>query len=147
MKQLMVLVAIMVIGMSVSAADSIVGRWVQDESEHGVKILSYYDFGSDGKMVQTLVITSASPKMDINVSGKASYSYQSGNIAFKCEPEDITVSKFYIEGADQNMINAAIEQQKAEMSSKVFKLREVKVKGDKMTAVYEGNKITLRRVK
>lgn len=147
MKQLMVLVAVMVLGLSASADDSIIGQWVQDVSEQGVTIISYYDFGSDGKFVQDMLITSSSPKMDISVSGKGPYSYQNGTITFKCEPEDVTVSKFYIEGADQNMINAAVEQQKAQMASQVFKLSDVKVEGDKMTAEYNGTKITLCRVK
>lgn len=147
MKQLMVLVAVMVLGLSASADDSIIGQWVQDVSEQGVTILSYYDFGSDGKFVQDMLITCPSPKMDISMSGKGPYSYLNGTLTLKCEPEYVTVSKFYIEGADQNMINAAVEQQKAQMASLVFKLSDVKVNGDKMTAVYNGTKITLRRVK
>lgn len=146
-KQVTILVALMIIGMSASADDSIIGRWVQDESENGVSIRSYYDFESDGIMVQTIEIQSPRPKIDIVVSGKAVYSYKSGNIAYKCEPKDITVSRFYIEGADQNAIDYAIEEQRAEMSSQVYRFREVKVKGDKMTAVYNGNKITLKRVR
>ena len=135
----------MVFALSANAQNSaIVGKWKQNVNEGGVSVETVYDFHSDGTMIQTLEVTS--PKIEIVGGATCKYTYENNTITFKFEVADCNFSKFTIEGVPQSMIDQAIEMQKSEMAKQVQKLTDVKIEGDKMTCVFNGQRITLVRI-
>lgn len=132
---------------SFAADNDIYGKWRTVANEQGVSAVSTYDFNPSGIVTQIFEINCPTPKIEIAGSGACKFTYKDNTITFKFNASDLNFSKFYIEGVDKSLINAAIEQQRKEMTNQTFRMTDVKVTGDTMTAISDGQKITLTRVK
>lgn len=127
---------------------SILGKWEQTVEENGSKVVSVYEFDESGKLSQTVSIKRDSPAMNIYCGGTVDYTYENNIITFKFDMSNFEIKEFQIEGLDEEELVAAMEQYKENIAGTKMEqqLRDVKINGDEMTAIFNGMKITLKRI-
>lgn len=131
---------------SSNSDNPIVGKWQQEVDKAGVQATVTYDFKSDGTLTQTSVMNSESPYMAIEAEGTCDYTFNDNTITFTISAEDFNFSKFEIEGVPEEQIELAMEQQKSGMTGIEQSLTDVVIDGDILTANFNGQEITLKRI-
>ena len=126
--------------------DALYGKWYQMENEQGVSVMVIYDFQPDGTIVQEMSMNATQPKIEMQASATAQYTYNGDTIAFRFDPKDIEVQKMSIEGVDDSMLSYVIEQQKQEMAAQNQEFKNVKIEGNSLTATFMGQPVTLTRM-
>lgn len=127
------------------ADNELVGEWEQVVEQQGIKAVSVYDFKNGGEMYQTLEMTSSSPAVNIVADGTCQYTYENNTITFKFSAEDFNFSTFEMEGMPDYLIEASMEQMKAQMTDVEQSFTDVKIDGDVLTANFNGQQVTLTR--
>lgn len=146
-KYLFTLVMLVVISCSMSANDSLVGKWQQTLDEQGVKIVTIYDFHADGTLSQHMDMSNSStPRMKMVADGVCKYTFQNNTITFKFNPQDFNFSTFEVEGLDQATTDAILEQTKTSMTAMEQKITNVKIDGNKLTGTFNGQEFVLTRM-
>lgn len=152
MKRLMYLtmcLCAMLVAMSSCSGKSengLIGKWEQTVDEAGAKVVVTYDFKESDKLTQTFDLKNDTPEMNIKGDGTCDYTYVDNTITFKFSASDFNFSKFEIEGVDNDMIDMAMEQMKSQMVNVEQKFTDVKIDGDKLTATFNGQEVTLKRI-
>lgn len=127
------------------ADNELIGKWEQTVEQMGVKAELTYDFKNNGKMTQTLVMKNDYPKINIVADGTCSYTYSDDIIKFKFSSSDFNFDVYEIEGMSEEEVAAGMEAMKSGMVMEQ-EFTDVKIEGDKMTAKFNGQKITLKRI-
>lgn len=122
----------------------LIGKWEQVVEEQGAKAEVTYEFDESGEITQTFSLTSSI--MNVEAVGNCEYTYENGTITFKFSADDLEFYKFEIEGVDQSIIDSSMEAMKDEMVNVEQTLSDVKINGDVMTAIFNGQQITLKRI-
>lgn len=123
----------------------ILGVWTMSENAQGMNILSTYDFKDDNTVTQFLMMSSASPKVNIIADGTCQYQIKDDSIVFKFSASDFNFTAFEIEGLPDEYVGVAKQQMMAEMVNVEQKLTNIKIEGNTLTAETEGQTITLTR--
>ena len=84
--------------------------------------------------------------MAIEAEGTCDYTFNDNTITFTISAEDFNFSKFEIEGVPEEQIELAMEQQKSQMTGIEQSLTDVVIDGDILTANFNGQEITLKRI-
>jgi hypothetical protein len=95
------------------------------------------------------VSESESPKevyLMIKSDEACDYTYENDIITFKCSSSDISFSEFYIEGVEDEAIEQSMAQMRSQMSSITNQITNVKINGNTLTGIFNGNQITLKRI-
>ena len=141
----LLLAVLLLVGCSGSTSSELIGEWEQTVEMNGVVSRAYYDFKSNGKLEQKLVIESLI--MNVEAEGECDYSYKGDEIRFKFSMDNFGFNKFEMEGVDESIIDASMEQMKRQYTGLEQELKNVKIEGDKLTATFNGMPITLTKVK
>lgn len=128
------------------AENGLVGKWEHVVEQAGAKAVVTYDFRENGMVTQTMVMKSESPLIDIEGEAEFEYKYADGVITFKFSGEDVHFPKFKMEGLSDEMVAMAMEQMKSSFVDVEQKITDVKIKGDKLTAMMQGIEITMTRM-
>lgn len=123
----------------------LIGQWVLTQTEKGINIISVYDFMDNDRMSQMVIMTGTSPKMTISANGTCDYRVEDGSIIFKFSGSDFEFTTFEIEGIPEDYIELAKQQIKSQMVNVEQKMTNVKIKGNKLEAKVEGEKVTMTR--
>lgn len=126
-------------------SSEILGLWVQTVNEQGVNAVSTYDFKDNGRIYQTLEVTSANPKIIIEAEGECDYTFKDDKITFIFSGKDVDITKFEMEGLSDSMVQQLIEQTKQGMVNQKQVIKVTKIEGNTMNAILNGEKITLIR--
>lgn len=126
--------------------NGIIGKWEQTVSENGVKAVTTYDFKEGGKLTQTFVMKNESPEINIEGEGTCDYTFADNTVTFKFSASDFNFKNFSIEGVSEDMVDMAMEQMKSQMVNMEQKFTDVKINGDKLTAEFNGQQVTLTRI-
>ncbi|MGM9821058.1 MAG: hypothetical protein ACI30D_00490 [Muribaculaceae bacterium] len=133
---------------SCSGGDSpIVGTWEQIIDQSGVKAVVTYDFKDSGKLDQKMIMKNEAPAVDIDIEGTCDYTYnaEDNTVNFKFSASDFDIKTFKMEGLTDDMVEMAKERMKTEMVNMEQNWTDVKIDGDKMTATFNGQQVTLTR--
>lgn len=125
---------------------TIIGTWIQEVYQDGITAVSTYEFDDNGRMFQEVSMASSTPRMHIEASGPCDYTYENDIITFKCSSSDISFSEFYIEGVEDEAIEQSMAQMRSQMSSITNQITNVKINGNTLTGIFNGNQITLKRI-
>lgn len=140
------LLAIMIMSASCAHSDNpLVGEWEQKVDQNGATVVANYDFKSNGKCHQTMVLKSDMPKIDVEGSGTFDYTYEDDVITLTFSGDDFKFKKFEIEGLPEEMVDIAMEQMKSQLVDMTETMTDVKIDGNTLTATYKGMDITLER--
>ncbi len=133
-------------GKTSKADTDLIGKWEQIVNESGVEAVTIYDFMSDGKVEQTIQMSSKYPAMEIVGNGTSDYRYEDGVISFTFSASNFSFSKFEMEGVTDELVELAMEQVKSSMVNMEQQLQNVRIKGNKLTATFNGQDIELKRL-
>lgn len=133
---------------------SIVGKWeLTFEVTTGVKSVSVYEFNESGKFTMTTSTKSDSPAMNIRATGAGDYTYENNIITLKFDLSSYAIKEYAAEGIDEETTMAIMEQYKKMDGQVDLQLRVIKINGDEMTVITDGQeglkgllKGTLKRI-
>lgn len=133
---------------SSKGGNGLIGKWEQTIEQGGAKAIATYDFKDNGKMTQTMVMKSETPAINIDAEGTCDYTYSEAEktITFKFSATDFNFKTFEIEGISDDAMDVAMEQMKSEMVNLEQKFTDVNISGNEMTAVFNGQKVVLKRI-
>lgn len=127
-------------------SNPIVGKWEQIVEQNGMNVDAIYEFKSSGDLSQSMTVKSSNPKVNIKGSGKCTYTYENDVITFMFSGKDFDFSKFEIEGLPKSYIDQAMNEMKRSMTDMEQVWTDVVIDGNTMTAYFNGNTITLKRL-
>lgn len=122
----------------------LIGKWEQTMTENGVKVVAIYEFSENGKLEQTMTMTS--DMLNIEGNGTCEYTYKNNTITFRFSAENFDYSKFEIEGISEDVIEDVMAQTKASMVNIEQTFEDVVITGDTMTATFGDQPVTLTRL-
>ena len=131
---------------SKNADNGIYGKWEQTVEQGTMTATVTYDFKTNGILTQTMVMRNEEPVIEIEGEGNCRYTYEGDVISFNFSGKDFNFSKFKMAGYSDDMIESMMEQMKAGMVNVEQQITDVKIEGDELTGMFNGQKITLNRM-
>lgn len=126
------------------SGEGLIGKWEQKINEEGGTAVSTYTFKENGELVQTLKIKS--PDVNIQGEGTCDYQYNGTTITFKFSASDFDFTKFEVKGISKSDLAAGMEMMRRQMVDMIQEFTDVKISGNTLTAMFNGQKVTLKRI-
>ena len=144
-------VCVMLVAMTACSGkgdNGLIGKWEQTVDANGVKTVVTYDFQNSGKLRQTMVMKNDALHIFIDAEGVYEYSYYEADktINFKFSGSDFNFKAFEIEGVSDDQVELAMENMKSDKVDIEQEFTDVNIEGDRMTAKFNGIKLTLKRI-
>lgn len=140
-------VMLVVMSFTMSAADSLLGKWQQVVNESGVKVVTTYEFKADGNMKQVMDMNSSTaPRIKMQGEGVCKYTFQNNTLTFKFDAKDLNFPVFEVDGVDAATTQAIMEQTKQSMGAMEQKITDIKINGNELTGKFNGNEFKLTRL-
>lgn len=140
-------VMLVVMSCTMNAADSLLGKWQQTVDENGVKVVTTYEFNTDGNMKQVMDMSSSTtPRIKMQGEGVCKYTFQNNTLTFKFDAKDFNFPVFEVEGVDAATTQAIMEQTKQSMGSMEQKITDIKINGNELTGKFNGQEFKLTRL-
>lgn len=140
-------VMLVVMSFTINAADSLIGKWQQIVEENGVKVVTTYEFNTDGNMKQVMNMdSSTTPRIRMQGEAVCKYTFLNNTLTFKFDAKDFNFPVFEVEGVDAATTQAIMEQTKQSMGATEQKITDIKINGSELTGKFNGQEFKLTRL-
>lgn len=121
------------------------GIWKRVAEQGLVEAYATLEFMNGGKLFQTAGGSSYIPYMEFEIEGDCTYTFEEGVITIKFTGENFNITKFEAPGESSYMVKMYKDALRSGITEAEQVYTDVKIDGDKMTAIFQGEEVTFTR--